>query len=50
MTHEALVQLLDEIDIAYYETGAYYDCDVEIYQAQEFAKIEQAYLLSIIDR
>ncbi len=49
MTHEALVQLPDKIDIAYYETGAYYDCDKEIHQAQELTKIEQAYLLSIIE-
>lgn len=35
MTHEALVLLLDDIGIAYYETGAYYDCDLEAYQARD---------------
>lgn len=49
MTHEALVLLLDNIDIAYYETGAYYDCDLEAYQAREIAHIEQEHQLSIVE-
>ncbi len=49
MTHEALVLLLDNIDIAYYETGADYDCDLEAYQAREIAHIEQEHQLSIVE-
>lgn len=41
--------MLDEIDIAFYESGAYYDSSKEIFMEAEIRKLEEEYQFSYVE-
>lgn len=49
MSNQELAVLLDEIDIAYYESGAYYDTSLEDFIQKQIEDVEATYHLSVID-
>ena len=49
MSNQELAMILDEINIAYYESGAYYDTPLEDFVQKEVESIEATYDLSIIE-
>lgn len=49
MTVKELATLLDEIDIAYYESGACYDQDREKFETRERERIEEEHKLSVVE-
>lgn len=49
MSNQELTMILDEINIAYYESGAYYDTPLEDFIQKEIETIEVTYGLSVID-
>lgn len=49
MCQEWLTVILDELDILYYESGAYYDTDYTDFVEREVAAIEKQYQLSVVE-
>lgn len=49
MSNQELAMILDEINIAYYESGAYYDTPLEDFVQKEVESIKATYDLSIIE-
>lgn len=49
MTVKELDTMLNEIEINYYESGAYYDTEIETFFERKYAEIEETYNLTIVE-
>lgn len=48
MSQAQLAILIDNVEVSYYETGAYYETELESFQADEFDRLEAEHNLSLI--
>ncbi|MEZ8287637.1 hypothetical protein [Vibrio splendidus] len=49
MTVKELENALEEIDIGYYESGAYYDSSRETWDEKHIRSLEEEYRLTVIE-
>lgn len=49
MTQQELANELDNIDIGYYESGAYYDTSREDWDERHIAELEEQHKLTVVE-